>query len=59
MIGLILMLVIVGVLLYVVETYIPMAQPMKLVIRIVVIICVVLYLLQLFGIADLPIPRAR
>lgn len=59
MIGLILTLVIIGVILYLVETYIPMAAPIKLIIRIVVVIIICLYLLQVFGIGDIPLPRTR
>ena len=58
LIELILFLVIVGVGLYLIETYIPMAAPIKLIIRIVVVIVLVLVLLRAFGIADIPIPRA-
>lgn len=59
MIGLILVLVVLGVALYLIETYVPMAAPIKTVIRIVVVICLVLFLLSAFGIADIPIPRLR
>jgi len=56
---LILSLVVIGVVLYLIETYIPMAAPIKLVIRVVVVVAIVLWLLRLFGIADVPIPRVR
>ena len=59
MIGLLIVLVIVGVCLYLVENFVPMDPTIKTVIRIVVVLCVVLYLLQAFGIVDMPIPRAR
>jgi hypothetical protein len=59
MIGLIIVLVIVGVCLYLIETYVPMDAAIKTVIRVVVVLCVVLYLLQAFGIVDVPLPRAR
>jgi hypothetical protein len=49
MIQLIFALVIIGVALYLVETYIPMSQPIKIVIRVVVILAIVYYLLQMFG----------
>lgn len=58
LISLIVVLVVVGVLLYLVENYIPMAPPMKMIIRIVVILVVVLWLLQLF-VGDIPIPTFR
>jgi len=59
MIQLLLVLVIVGVCLYLIETYVPMSPPIKTVIRIVVVICLVLFLLRVFGVMDVPIPRLR
>ena len=59
MIALVIGLALVGLVLYLIETYIPMDPAIKLVIRIVIVICVILYLVRLFGIADLPLPRAR
>lgn len=58
LISLILVLVIVGVLLYLVETYIPMAAPLKTIIRVVVVLVVILWLLQLF-VGDIPLPRVH
>jgi len=57
MIGLILTLVVLGLCLYLVETYIPMSPPIKMIIRIVVVIFLVLWLLRIFGISDVAIPR--
>jgi len=59
MIALIVMLMIVGVCLYLVEAYVPMDPAIKTVIRVVVVLCLVLFLLRAFGIADFPVPRAR
>lgn len=59
LIGLILVLVIVGVCLYLLETYVPLAPPIKLLIRVVVVIVLVLWLLQLFGITGPAIPQIR
>ena len=59
MIALILMLALVGLVLYLIETYIPMDPTVKVVIRVVIVICVIVYLAQLFGVADLPLPRGR
>ena len=56
MIGLILGLAVVGVLLYLLETYVPMAPPFKIIIRVVVIIALVIYLARLFGL-DIAVPR--
>ncbi len=51
-INLIITLVVVGVLLWVVNTYIPMDQKIKSIINIVVVIAVVLWLLRVFGVLD-------
>ena len=59
MIAVLLVLVIIGVVLYLVETYIPIAQPLKVIIRVVVILFVALWLLQVFGVLDIPVPRVR
>lgn len=59
MIALVIGLALVGLVLYLIDTYVPMDPVIKTVIRIVVVVCVILYLVRLFGIADLPIPRAR
>jgi hypothetical protein len=58
LISVVVVLIIVGVLLYLVETQIPMAQPIRVIIRVVVILVVVLWLLQLF-VGDIPLPRLR
>jgi hypothetical protein len=58
LIGLLIVLIIVGVLLWLVETQIPMDPSIKVIIRVVVIIVVVLWLLQIF-LGDLQIPRLR
>ena len=63
MINLILTLVIVGVLLWAVNTYIPMDAKIKQILNIVVVILVVLWLLRAFGVLgggnDIPIPQVR
>ena len=59
MITLILLLIIVGVALYLVETYVPMSPPIKTVLRVVVVIVIVLWLLRAFGITDAALPRLR
>ena len=56
MIGLIVLLALVGVALYLVEQ-IPMDASIPTIIRVVVILCVVLYILQAFGLLDMPLPR--
>lgn len=52
MIGLLIVLVVLGVALYLVETYVPMSPPIKVVIRVVVVLLIIVYLLRAFGVAD-------
>jgi hypothetical protein len=59
MIELILVLVVIGVCLYLIESFIPMDPAIKTVIRVLVVLCLVLYLLRVFGILDFPVPRLR
>jgi len=59
MISLLVLLVVIGLCLYLVETYVPMSPPIKVVLRVVVVLVLVLYLLQAFGIADISMPRLR
>ena len=61
-IGVILVLVIIGVILWLVTTYIPMAPPIRTVINIVVVILVIVWLLNVFGLLGLipmGLPRVR
>jgi hypothetical protein len=55
MITLLIVIVIVGVGLYLVETYVPMSPPIRIVLRVVVVLVLLLYLLRVFGIADIPV----
>jgi hypothetical protein len=61
MFGILLTLIVVGVLLWLVNTYIPMDAKIKNILNVVVVICVVLWLLQVFGlfsgIASIPAPK--
>ena len=50
LIGLILTLVVVGILLWLVNNYIPMDSKIKTIINVVVVIVVVVWLLQAFGV---------
>lgn len=59
MIGLIVLLVVVGVCLYMIENFVPMDATIKMVIRVVVVLCMILYLINAFGIVDIPLPRVR
>lgn len=55
MITLIILIVIIGVAMYLVETYVPMSPPIRIVLRVVVVLLLLLYLLRAFGISD-PFP---
>ena len=50
LINLVVVLVVVGVLLWLVNTYIPMDAKIKQILNVVVVIAVVLWLLQVFGV---------
>ena len=52
LISLVLVLVVVGVLLWLIQTYIPMDPTIKRIILIVVIVAVVIWLLSAFGLLD-------
>ena len=49
LIGIIVTLAIIGVIWYLIETYVPMAAPIKTIIRIIIVIVIILWLLQTFG----------
>lgn len=57
MLGLLLFLAGLGMIVYMIETSFPMSSQVRRIWRGVVVICLVLWLMELFGIADLPIPR--
>jgi hypothetical protein len=50
LITVVLVLVVVGVLLWLINAYIPMARPIKTILNVVVVIVVILWLLSAFGI---------
>ena len=63
LISLVVTLIIVGVLLWLVNTYIPMDAKIKKILNIVVVICVVLWLLSAFGVIghvnDIRVPQVH
>jgi len=63
LISVIVTLIIVGVLLWLINTYIPMDGKIKQILNIVVVICVVVWLLYAFGIinhtGDIHVPRVN
>ena len=52
LITIIIVLVVVGAALWAINTYIPMAKPIKTILNIVVVVIVCLWLLQTFGVID-------
>jgi hypothetical protein len=50
LINIVITLVVVGVALWAINTYIPMARPVKNILNVVVVLVLVLWLLQVFGI---------
>jgi Fe2+ transport system protein B len=63
MISLVITLIVIGVLLWLVNTYIPMDGKIKQILNIVVVICVIVWLLSAFGIlghsGDIQVPQVR
>ena len=58
LVHLILILIVIGVLLWIANTYIPMDAKIKKIINIVVVLVVVLWLLNVFGVLG-PLPNIR
>ena len=56
MISLILTLALVGAVLYLVDTQVPMAPAFRIAIRIIVVIALIVYLVRVFGL-DVPLPH--
>lgn len=50
LVSVIVVLVILGLVLYLIETYIPMSPPFKMILRVIVVIALCLYLLSAFGV---------
>jgi len=59
LIQLVIVLAVLGLILYLVETYIPMAPPFKMVIRIVIVIALCIWLLNLAGMTDFYVGHRR
>lgn len=65
MISLLITLIVIGVLLWLVNTYIPMAGSIKQILNAVVVICVVVWLLSAFGVlgrsrgGDVSVPQVH
>lgn len=52
LVTIVLVLIVVGVLLWLINSYIPMAAPIKTILNVVVVIAVVLWLLSAFGVVS-------
>lgn len=59
MIEVLIVLVICGVVLYLVNTYIPLAAPIKMIINVVAVLFLCIWLLQFFGVTDFDFGRDR
>lgn len=59
LITVILVVAIVGFILYLIETYIPMPAPFKLVIQVIIVIVLLLWVLQIFGIVGPTVGNIR
>lgn len=59
LISLVLTLALVGFLLWLVLTYIPMPEPFKKVIVVIIVVVVVLWLIQVLGVVGPDVPRLR
>jgi hypothetical protein len=63
LISLAITLIVIGVLLWLVNTYIPMDGNIKKILNVVVVICVVVWLLSVFGVighsGDIQVPQVR
>ncbi len=62
MLQVVLILLIVGVLLWMVNAYVPMDAKVKNILNVFVIICVVIWLLNIFGVfglVNVPVPRVH
>lgn len=59
MIGLVLSLALLGFVVYLITTYIPMPPIFKTAILVIVAVIVIVYLARVLGIADLPVPSVR
>ena len=59
MIQLLVVLVVVGVVLYLINTYVPMAAPVKTILNVVVVVGLCIWLLRVTGIIDIPMSFGR
>lgn len=58
-ISLLIVLIVIGVLVYLVNTYVPMAAPIKTIFNVVITLLVIVWLLHAFGVYSLPLRGLR
>lgn len=63
MLSLVITLIVVGILLWLINAYLPMDAKIKQILNVVVVVCVVIWLMSAFGIFhrvhDVPVPQVR
>lgn len=59
MLQLILVLAVIGFLAWLVTEKIPMDATIKMAIRVIIVVVMVLYVMQVLGVSDIPLPRLR
>lgn len=57
MIEILITLVIIGVVLWLIETYIPLSDPIKMIIRVLVVLFLAIWLLNMFGLTNFNLRR--
>lgn len=56
-VSLIVWLALIGVIWWLIDQFIPMAEPIKTIIRVVFVVLLILVFLSLFGVVQFPLPR--
>ncbi len=59
MLWMFLQLALIGFIVWLIVTYIPMPAPMPTVITVIAVIFMILYVMRVLGIADIPVPSLR
>jgi hypothetical protein len=59
MISLIFTLALIGLIVYLITTYIPMPAIFQTIIYVIVAVVLIIYLMRVFGIGDIPVPHIR
>lgn len=59
MIHLMIAIALLGLVVWLITTYVPMPAPFKTIIIVIAVVILVLYLMQTFGFVDIPLPSYR